>query len=212
MTTTLADHFISFMDGVKNAQILDIGCGDRQYEKHIDATNNYVGLDVEVSGRKEEDKIADIYYDGVNIPFQDSSIDIIICTQVLEHVQNPEGLVDEMYRVLKKDGLMYITVPFFWGEHEVPYDFRRYTSYGIKKLFLNQGFEVIEYQKLDLGADCLHKVLFSEINHALPKIASFKVKIKIFIIYKFFNLGFRLLKSTLNLSRVHLDNMIILKK
>jgi ubiquinone/menaquinone biosynthesis C-methylase UbiE len=102
----LQSAFINFFKDVKNKKILDVGCGDRQYEKYLDDSNHYIGLDVEESGRNIVNKKADIFYDGMNIPLENESIDYIICTQVLEHAIDPVKLVEEFKRVLRRGGGM----------------------------------------------------------------------------------------------------------
>ena len=128
---------------VNSGRILDVGCGERIYE-HIFPEAEYIGIDIEVSGRDLNQKLPNIYFDGINIPFEDGYFDFVVCTEVFEHCENPKRLINEMYRVLKSDGRALITTPFLWGEHEVPYDFRRYTSFGLKKNILQANFKILD--------------------------------------------------------------------
>jgi SAM-dependent methyltransferase len=125
-----------FARGLKKKDILDVGCGSRPYEV-LFSTNDYAAIDVEGGGHKKDDKLPDQYFDGQNIPYEDGVFDAAICTEVLEHSPEPEKLVAEIARILKSKGKLYVSVPFVWYEHEVPYDFRRFTSYGFKKLLEN---------------------------------------------------------------------------
>jgi hypothetical protein len=59
----------------------------------------------------------------------------LVCTEVLEHVQNYQKLVDEMYRVMRKGGKGIITVPWSARYHYIPYDFFRYTPTSLKTMF-----------------------------------------------------------------------------
>jgi SAM-dependent methyltransferase len=81
------------------------------------------------------------------LPFEDDSFDTVLCTQVLEHVGNAELAMGEIARVLKPGGHALITVPFLYPTHEAPYDYQRFTHYGISGLAKRHGLEV-----LDLGA------------------------------------------------------------
>jgi SAM-dependent methyltransferase len=126
---------------------LDIGCGDKPYQNLFKQVTSYIGMDIEISGHNNTMKKADIYYDGLNFPFDEKCFDSAICFEVLEHVFNPIQFINEIKRVLKDGGLLLITIPFVWDEHEKPYDFARYTSYGLKHLFESQGFEIIEHSK-----------------------------------------------------------------
>lgn len=125
---------------------LDVGCGERPYSALFSATG-YIGLDVQASGRPSAMKRPDVTYDGERLPVKQGSVDGIICTQVLEHVAQPERFISELARVLREGGWLVLSAPLFWQEHEVPYDFFRYTSYGMKALLELSGFEVIEIRK-----------------------------------------------------------------
>lgn len=84
------------------------------------------------------DIVADIHM----LPFLDETIDAIVCSAVLEHVQDPYRVVSEIHRVLKKKGITYCYMPFIQGFHSSPYDYTRLTYEGMKILFRN--FEIIE--------------------------------------------------------------------
>jgi SAM-dependent methyltransferase len=84
---------------------------------------------------------------GEPLPFEDESFDTVLCTSVLEHVDNPELAMGEIARVLRSGGHALVTVPFLYPTHEAPYDFQRYTHYGLAGLARRHGLEV-----LDLGA------------------------------------------------------------
>ncbi|MCK5535625.1 MAG: class I SAM-dependent methyltransferase [Bacteroidales bacterium] len=88
-------------------------------------------------------------YDNVNVvcdienlPFKDNSVDIILNIAVLEHVPNPYKVIEEIYRVLKPNGIVYTAFPFMQGFHASPYDFTRVTEEGIK--ILHKSFHQLE--------------------------------------------------------------------
>ena len=125
---------------------LDIGCGSKPYESMF-KSSEYIGLDVKSSGHKHEYSQVDVYYDGLNIPFNNNHFDSVVCFEVLEVIFNPELFLMEANRVLKPGGRAVFTVPFIWDEHEQPYDYARYSSFGLKHLFEKCGFTVIESDK-----------------------------------------------------------------
>jgi SAM-dependent methyltransferase len=125
------------------AKILDVGCGSKPYKK-LFANNHYVGLEIRGGGHADKDKQADIFYDGEVFPLTDSSFDAILCTQVIQHVLNTEKLISESSRVLKNGGEILITAPFLYPEHETPFDFRRLTRFGFKKILEENGFTDIK--------------------------------------------------------------------
>ncbi|OGZ30085.1 MAG: hypothetical protein A2931_04230 [Candidatus Niyogibacteria bacterium RIFCSPLOWO2_01_FULL_45_48] len=75
--------------------------------------------------------------DAQKLPLKNSSCDAVICEASLEHIKNPVPAVQEMYRVLKNGGLIYIIVPFIQGFHSSPSDYYRWTKEGVKELFKN---------------------------------------------------------------------------
>jgi len=125
---------------------LDIGCGSKPYAS-LFANSKYIGMDIEVSGHKHTDSHIDVFYNGTEIPFGDNSFDSIVCFEVLEHVFNPDVFLKEANRVLKPGGMAIFTVPFIWDEHEQPYDYARYSSFGLKSLFEKNGFKICESRK-----------------------------------------------------------------
>ena len=80
--------------------------------------------------------------DAENMPFDNGTFDLVVCQAVLEHVQNPKNIINEINRVLKKRGLFYCTVPFLQGYHADPYDFQRFTLKGMENLLDN--FEILQ--------------------------------------------------------------------
>lgn len=77
----------------------------------------------------------DIVCDIENLPFKNNSIDVVFNIAVLEHVKNPEKVVDEIHRILKNDGVVVSFFPFIQPFHASPYDFSRRTFEGMKILY-----------------------------------------------------------------------------
>jgi SAM-dependent methyltransferase len=132
--------------GSLKGKLLDFGCGRKPYEKlfHV---QEYVGIDIEQSGHDHRLSKVDVYFDGRTIPFPDATFDSLFCSEVLEHVFNPDDVLPEINRVLKNGARALITVPFCWNEHEVPFDFARYSSFGITHLLEKHGFRIVELKK-----------------------------------------------------------------
>ncbi|MGE5500015.1 MAG: class I SAM-dependent methyltransferase [Syntrophothermus sp.] len=79
----------------------------------------------------------------MELPFKSRAFDSAVSFQVMEHLPEPLEFLKENFRVLKPGGYLLITTPFMWGEHEAPYDFYRYTRYGLKYLAEKAGYEVV---------------------------------------------------------------------
>lgn len=127
-------------------RLLDFGCGRKPYE-NLFSVNEYVGLDMEATGHDHKNSKVDVFYDGRNIPLSDSSFDALFCSEVLEHVFDPEIVLQEINRVLRQGATMLLTVPFCWNEHEIPYDYARYSTFGITHLLEKNGFKVLDVTK-----------------------------------------------------------------
>jgi SAM-dependent methyltransferase len=148
-----------------SGRLLDVGCGTLPY-RSLFAVDTYVGLDIDSEASRQRG-IADRLYDGNAFPFADGSFDSILCNQVLEHVFNPDEFLAEIARVLKPGGRLLLTAPFVWDEHEQPYDYARYSSFGLRALLERQGLRLVHYSKL--GADT--SILFQLANAYLFKVA-----------------------------------------
>ena len=112
--------------------ILNLGSGPRE----VSDKRKIINLDIYTY--KNVNVLADIQ----RIPFKDNSIGGVIDIVVLEHIENPHLVINEIFRILKPGGYTYTVVPFIFGYHSSPNDFYRWTPEGIKKLF--SGFEEIE--------------------------------------------------------------------
>ena len=145
--------------------LLDVGCGSKPYSS-LFSVESYRGLDIDSSATRERE-VADDLYDGGEFPYCDETFDSALCNQVLEHVFNPDEFLFEINRVLKPGAKLLLTVPFVWDEHEQPYDYARYSSFGLKALLEKNGFKIISHQKLAADAT----ILFQLTNAYLYKIS-----------------------------------------
>ena len=142
---------------------LDLGCGTQPYKNEF-KNSKYIGIDVEISGRSEILKNPEIYFDGKNIPFKNNSFDGILSTQVLEHVSDIHQILHECNRVLKKNGVMITSVPFAYREHELPFDFRRFTQVGMEDLLVIHGFQIIDTIKINTNLESIAMLFASFIS------------------------------------------------
>lgn len=114
----------------KDAKILDLGC------EQCNLADRIIRADINPEIKP------DVVCDADKLPFEAEYFDAVICTVLLEHVENPEQVVQEKHRVLKYGGKICVEIPFPQGFHADPEDFRRFTIMGIEKLFAI--FEKIE--------------------------------------------------------------------
>ena len=121
----------------ENKLVLDIGCADGKYRKYFP---NRIGLDI------KEGKGVDVIGDAHNLPFENEKFDMVLCTEVLEHLHSPHIAISEMHRVLKKGGTLILTTRFIFSIHDAPHDYYRFTKYGLKYL-LKDKWQIIEIQE-----------------------------------------------------------------
>lgn len=130
----------------KGMLVLDAGAGRSPYRslfKHA----RYEASDFAQLSTKYAplDYVCDI----TAIPVEDQRFDRVLFNQVLEHLPEPDKALAELFRVLKPGGKIFCSVPLFFGEHQVPYDFYRYTQYALRRLFDEAGFEIISLTWLE---------------------------------------------------------------
>lgn len=114
----------------EGCRVLDVGCGDRPYESLFTAAGaTYVGCDAEWNPR------ADVHGYADALPVEDASFDIVISTQVLEHLPDPGAAVRELRRVLRAGGIALVSTHGTAVYHPSPLDLSRWTHTGLEKLF-----------------------------------------------------------------------------
>lgn len=192
-------------------KLLDIGCGNKPYAE-VCNVDEYIGLEIDDEGNRNH-SCADYFYDGKIIPFEDNVFDSILSNQVFEHVFNPNEFLMEINRVTKIGGTFLITVPFVWDEHEQPYDYARYSSFGLKHILDMSGFEIIEHRKSNNGIE----TIFQLINAYIFKVTySRRVSVNLFFtlfLMSPINIFGKILSFILPINNdLFLDNIVLAKK
>jgi len=141
---TLFDALQRAAQEVQGGWLLDIGCGNQPYAHLFPSVARYVGVDLPPP--PDTQRCADVWASGLHLPFVAARFDTVLCAQVLEHVPQPQQLVEEAFRVLKVGGRLILTAPQTWGLHEEPQDYYRFTRYGLHYLLESAGFEVQSIQ------------------------------------------------------------------
>ncbi|CAN5600119.1 MAG: class I SAM-dependent methyltransferase [Pyrinomonadaceae bacterium] len=123
--------------------ILDAGAGEAVYRKYFSRCR-YESVDLAVGDEEWNYNELDYVAPLDDLPMANERYDAVLCTQVLEHLERPRESVCEFHRVLKPGGRLYLTAPMAHVEHQVPFDFFRYTSFGLRSIVAEAGFEEIE--------------------------------------------------------------------
>lgn len=140
----LVDGLSEILTRYVRGRTLDAGAGQLN-ARHLLKPHcaEYVSLDY-TQTCAELDLVADMH-DLAIIP--SASFDCVFSSQVFEHLKRPEVAIAEIARILRPGGSLIVSVPFLAGLHEEPYDFYRYTPYGLRQLFEHAGFKVVEEKR-----------------------------------------------------------------
>jgi SAM-dependent methyltransferase len=122
-------------------RLLDVGCGEKPYGRWLPGVREHLGIDVYPGPRVDH-----VIAPHEAWPFPDASFDAVLCTQVLEHAVDPGHALEEIRRVVKPGGDVIVTVPFIYGEHGLPFDFRRFAASELTRLF-EDGYEIVEVRR-----------------------------------------------------------------
>ena len=120
--------------------LLDIGCGIKPYKRLLEC-DSHIGIDVPATVNRAT--TIDCFYDGSALPFRNGTFDSVLCTEVLEHCRDPRAFMREVSRVMKADGHVLVTVPFVIHHHEEPFDFTRFTRYGLIEIVEQAGLHPV---------------------------------------------------------------------
>jgi len=143
-----------------SGNVLNAGAGSRDISHLVDG--ELVNQDIPWPG--DERTHIDIFSPIHDIPRPDGTFDTIVCIAVLEHVENPEEVIPEFFRVLKPGGQVIASVPFLQPEHKIPTDYQRYTRDGLQRLFEHHGFRVNAVKPLFTVYHTLHWIVYEWLN------------------------------------------------
>jgi SAM-dependent methyltransferase len=119
--------------------LLDVGCGKKPYAPLLSNASRYIGLDVPTTMHSLTQ--VDIIGTALALPIRDECFDSLLCTEVLEHTPDPLGALLEMWRVANPGGILLLTIPLSEQLHEEPYDYYRFTKYGLDYLLNESGWK-----------------------------------------------------------------------
>ncbi|MBP6946374.1 MAG: methyltransferase domain-containing protein [Candidatus Pacebacteria bacterium] len=134
-------------------RVLDIGAASGD---HASMFPNAIALDIDPARKP------DIVGDAHNLPFPDASFEVVVCSEVFEHLEDPRKAVSEMHRVLVSGGIIILTTRFLFPVHDAPGDYFRFTPYGLRLLFANWEIfdEECEADSFSTIAVLLQRIIF----------------------------------------------------
>mgnify|MGYP001587009636 CR=1 FL=1 len=183
------------LDNASGKKVLDVGCGEGYLGAEIAKNNNFVvGVDI---SEKSVGKAKKILHDAMaldlqeeKVPYADKFFDVIVMTEVIEHLLLPEEVFKETKRLLKDDGFMIITTPnflFFVNRIKILFGQFEYTESG----FLDRGhihfFQIDSFEKMlkqtGLKVDLYNHVYGGRISEFVgrlyPKLFAFQIVAKV---------------------------------
>jgi SAM-dependent methyltransferase len=139
------DHWLEKHTHLYSGTIYDLGCGEASYKDwfllHAD---KYIGVDWSESFHNiKADIVANL---NEPLPIEHAVADTVLSFSVIEHLSEPQHMLNEAHRILKPGGVLILQAPWQWWIHEAPYDFYRYTPYGLRLLLERAGFTEIKVQ------------------------------------------------------------------
>lgn len=137
------DRFLKRYTPYYKGNLVDLGCGEAPYKEFLlQYATHYTGVDwSNTRHNTHADVISDL---NTKIELPNNSADTIVSFSVMEHLCEPQIFLNESFRILKPNGYLIVQVPFQWWIHEQPYDYFRYTPYGLKHLLEKAGYDVVE--------------------------------------------------------------------
>jgi SAM-dependent methyltransferase len=187
-------------------RVLDVGCGNKPYQTWFGDVAEYVGLDV-VPGPDVDIVITQ----DEPWPVQDRYFDVLLSTQVIEHVDSLEFALEQMTRVIKEEGVVILSFPFLYNVHGAPYDYRRFTHYGAAKLL--PGYEILHLEAQGGIGSTLVILFLNWIETALSRNAITRILkgllMPIFIVLSFFLNLLGLMLDRLDLTEAFYSNVLL---
>jgi len=164
----LIDDFIAAgaLETPPGSVVLDAGAGECRYAA-LFSHCAYISVDFAKGDPQWDYKRLSVVGNLLFLPIKNNSVNVVICTQTLEHVNEPAILLKEIFRVMRPGAQLYLTAPLGWPIHQPPYDFFRFTYYGLEHILRKSGFNIESIQPQGgyflYLASCLqhmHRLLF----------------------------------------------------
>ena len=163
--------FMKYIFNNKSDKILDIGCGENPFYKNVIKGSIY-GFDITPS------KFTHILGTADNLPFKPKSFDKVILANSLYYFKNPFKVIDNLHKILKKGGILFISLPFFYPIHDMPEDRYRFTEFGLRTLLEDHGFEIKKIESIG-GFFTIPSVILHSLIKGLPLISPSGIKLPI---------------------------------
>ncbi len=183
----LLDDFLNSEIPFMYGDILDIGGkkADKrgQFRPPLHKVSSWLYVNIDQSTKP------DFCCSAESIPLPDESIDGFLLCEVLEHLENPEAVIKEIYRLLKPGGRGWITMPFLYQVHADPHDYQRWTNTKLDKVLREVGFSQIKIYPMGGVLAVIHDLWYSTLCRSTKR-GSFLNKVG-FYLWRYTSTWFR---------------------
>lgn len=164
MADLVANYYDTHLPQYARGDLLDLGCGQAPlyaaYRPHVESVTC---VDWEKSPHRIDH--IDITCDlSKPLPLSSNAFDIVILSDVLEHIPEPKLLTSEIFRIMKPEGTLFINIPFYYCIHEAPHDYYRYTRHALEYLLKEAGFRVLLLESIGGSLEILSDIISKHIQ------------------------------------------------
>ncbi len=154
--------------------VLDVGCGAQPFRSLVSPRATYLGIDTDAAKAHFGYEMPNTtYFSGDVWPIGDSSVNVVLCTETLEHVLETRRFLSEAARCLAPRGLLLLTIPFAARWHFIPYDYWRFTPSSLSHLLTATGFQSVRvYARGNALTVACYKVMTLLLVLLMPQVAS----------------------------------------
>jgi len=173
-------HAVNF-----KGRVLDVG--GHKFPKKGKFAPSKEGVEVWHHLNYEPELKPDFVASADSVPLKSDSYDMVVCTEVLEHLVNPIACLQEMHRILHTDGKAIISMPFQFHLHSEPFDYQRWTKHKHLIALENAGFSQIKIEEMGSTFAVIYDILKTFARHKKTRsfIYGHKVLMKLFGIFKY---------------------------
>lgn len=200
---------------VERARVLDAGCGEQPLRRQVEQKGaTYIALDIEQNEHGTVDIVAALW----DVPLPDGVVDVILATEVVEHVADTAGAFREMTRLLARDGRIILTMPFCYPLHEEPHDYIRLTPSGLQWYAVQNSLEVEELTVAGTEIEAIALILSNAIGRAganrppWVRILALAMKVPLVTFVNVIALALNAAFGTLMPQKMYLSTMAVLRR
>lgn len=148
----IAYRLISRSSGLVNTllrgRIVNVGSGPNLDWLVIPETSQHIAVDYPETGARLYGARPHIWGDAQQLPLASNCSDTVLLLEVAEHLPHPDKAFKECVRILKPGGQLVVSTPFLYPEHDLPYDYHRWTSAGLESALAGNGLRVQQLRTL----------------------------------------------------------------